>query len=95
MKHFEKLCEALRLSPGGFFAPNRVGAALAAAHLSHRDRERDDRKGRPYAGGIFVYKNTGFLLTNVRVVWYNRCNRIQTVEAEITVYVDPTESPGG
>ena len=55
----------------------------------------DDRKGRPYAGGIFVYKNTFTLLTNVRVVWYNRCNRIQTVEAEITVYVDPTESPGG
>ena len=44
---------------------------------------------------IYVYKNTRRLLTNVRVVWYNILNQIQTVEAEITVYVDPTESPGG
>ena len=46
-------------------------------------------------GRICVYKNTRRLLTNVRVVWYNILNQIQTVEAEITVYVDPTESPGG
>ena len=65
---------------GGLFAPNRAGAALAAAHLSLWDRERDDRKGRPYAGGIFVYKNTFTLLTNVRVVWYNILNQIKPLK---------------
>ena len=44
--------------------------------------------------GICVYKNTLWVLTNVRVVWYNIFNQIQTVEAEITVYNAPTESPG-
>ena len=37
------------------------------------------------AGGIFlaricVYKNTRQLLTNVRVVWYNMCNRIKPLK---------------
>ena len=53
---------------------------LCGTPLSQWDRERDDRKGRPYAGRIFVYKNTHNLLTNVRGLWYNILNQIKPLK---------------